>query len=241
MVSRLFAYSWKFYLKRIKIVTVFSSLFLLASLVPFLVSLPTYMTLGGVYVRTQSIPELSFFDIVFTSVVYLISLFIISEAIVNINLIIKSKRTWTHTTSEIKKGITKYATKIFLIMIILQLLVLSIQLLLFENSLKTYLYPLLTGALAFLFFFIAPAIVIDESSTLGGIVRSSRLAIRKPVLVLLWALLGFVILSLVKTLLDFIFTDFAQYDVLLVNSLLVVPYLIILQTQMYMEKYPLAK
>ncbi|MFH2106218.1 MAG: hypothetical protein ABII22_03080 [Candidatus Micrarchaeota archaeon] len=240
-LERLFNYSWKFYRKNISIVTIFSVLFLMAAIIPLFVALPTYMSLGGIYVRTESIPELSLVDIAVTLFVYLISLFIIAEAVVNINLIIKSKRTSVPIPSQMIKNMGRYTVKVFLALVILELLIFAIQLLLFDKPFNTLIYPIAVGIISFLFFYIAPAIVIDESNIFNAIVRSSNHAMKKPQMIIVWAIIGFVVLSLVKLIFDLILPNFSAYLVLLVNSLFVLPYLLILQTQMYMEKYPLAR
>ena len=238
---RLFLYSWNFYSKKTKIITIFSMLFLIAAVVPLLVALPTYISLGGIYLRTESIPELSMTDIIVTAVSYLIFLFIISEALVNINLIIKRKRIWKHTPTEIKNSMEKYTIKIFLITTIIQLILLASQLLLFDKPFRGVIYPVISIILYFLTFYIPPAIVIDDSPSMSAVIRSINLSIRKPQLVAVWAVVGFILVSIVKLLSDFISAEYGGYLSLLVNSLFVLPYLIILQTQMYMEKYPLAK
>jgi hypothetical protein len=84
--------------------------------------------------------------------------------------------------------------------------------------------------------------VIDNSSTPDAIKRSVDMAIKNPSLILLWAIIGLIAISFVELLAFALFpSPFSGYFVLLVNSLIVLPYLIVLQTQMYMEKYPLAR
>ncbi len=68
------------------------------------------------------------------------------------------------------------------------------------------------------------------------------MAMRNPHLFILWSFLALFVISVVKIVSDFLFSSpYSNYFVLLTNSLLILPYLIVLQTQMYMEKYPLAK
>jgi hypothetical protein len=90
--------------------------------------------------------------------------------------------------------------------------------------------------------FIPPAIVIDNSDTPSAIKRSISMAWRNPVFVIAWGFVLFVVLSITTVLSDLLFSgQFSDYFSILINSLFILPYFTILQTQMYMEKYPLAR
>jgi predicted RND superfamily exporter protein len=90
-------------------------------------------------------------------------------------------------------------------------------------------------------FYVAPAIVIDDSGIFDAIEKSMKIAFQAPLMVLAWVAIGFVALAIIKVVCDLVFGSFSGYVVLLINSLLVLPFLILLQTHMYMEKYPLAR
>ncbi len=241
-LSRVFKYSFDFYMKRLGLIIIFSVPFIISSLLLILVAAPTYLALGSVFLRIGSIPELSIFDLLITVVVYVLSVFIISDTIVNVNIIIRSKRTLTSIKSEIVTAFGKYATRIFYIYTMMSLLLFIAQLLLYENPLQTWLYPLFLIMISFFLFFVPPAVVIDNSDTPTAIKRSVQMAIKNPTMVIIWALVGLVSMSLVEQVAFFILpSPFSGYFILLVNSLFVLPFLIVLQTQMYMEKYPLAR
>lgn len=241
-LGRVIRNSLHFYTKRLKLIVLFSIPFLLAFAILSLVAAPTYQALGGLFNRTGSIPELSILDIVLIAIAYILSFFIIADTITNVNLIIKAKRTRNFTTTEVFKAMGIYATRIFYIYTIMLLLIFVIQLAIYDNPLKTWLYPLFTFLLSFFLFFVAPAVVIDGESTAGAISKSINMAMRKPGFILTWAVIGLVLLSALKVLADFIFPyTISAYIVLFFNSLFVLPFLIVLQTQMYMEKYPLAR
>jgi hypothetical protein len=140
------------------------------------------------------------------------------------------------------KAMGTYATRIFYIYTIMMLLVFVAQLLLYETSLKVWLYPIFTFLISFLLFFVAPAVVIDGARTVDAISKSRRMARKKPGFVIAWSVIGLVMLSVLEILFDLILPhSIAPFAVLFFNSLFVLPYLIVLQTQMYMEKYPLAR
>ncbi|MBN1170173.1 hypothetical protein JXA56_04050 [Candidatus Micrarchaeota archaeon] len=241
-LSRIFGYTNKFYLERLGLIIIFSVPFIISSLLLALVAAPTYNAIGGAFLRTGSIPELSLIDILFTAFAYILSVFIVADTIVNVNIIVRAKRTLTSIRHEVITALSKYATRIFYIYTMMLLLLFISQLLLYEHPLQPIIYPIIGLALSFLLFYVAPAVVIDNSDTPTAIRRSAAAALRNPSMVILWTLIGLLSLSVVHTISIMILPGlFGTYLTLLVNSLFVLPYLIILQTQMYMEKYPLAR
>jgi len=240
--SRLFKYANDFYSKRMGLVVIFSLPFVFAFLIPALVPAPTYVALGGVFLRTGSIPELSLLDILITAVAYGLSVFVIADTIVNVNIVVRSKRTLTDIQQDVTEGLGTYAMRIFYIYTLMLLLLFIAQLVLYEIPFQSILYPLFSFVLSFLLFFVPTAVVIDNSDTPTAIRRSVSMALRKPEMILIWAVLLLLITSIVTFFAQLVFSHpFSGYFVLLVNSLIVLPYMIVLQTQMYMEKYPLAR
>jgi hypothetical protein len=241
-ITRTFKYAIRFYLKRLGLIILFSIPFIFAFLIPVIVSTPSYLSLGGVFLRTGSIPELSFLDIILTAIAYAVAVFLIADTVVNINLIVRSKRTLNVVTQEVLSAMGTYAMRIFYIYTLALLLLFVVQLLTYENPLQTWIFPIFALLLSYLLFFVPPAVVIDNSSTPMALRRSVYMALKNPHLFLIWTLLSLVVLSLLKLLGDMVFSSpFSSFFVLLVNSLLLLPFLTVLQTQMYMEKYPLAR
>ncbi len=241
-LSRVFRYATDFYKKRLGLIVIFSIPFLLASFLLILVSAPTYLALGSLFLRTGSIPELSAVDMVMTAVAYMVAVFVISDTIVNINIIVRSKRTLTSIKREVFDAMGKYATRIFYIYTLMLLLFFIAQLLLYENPLQGWLYPLFVFVLSMLLLFVPPAVVIDHSDTPTAIRRSAQMVMRNPSMALVWVVAGLLAMSVTGLVIFAVIpSPFSSYLILLVNSLFVLPYLIVLQTQMYMEKYPLAR
>ena len=241
-ITRIFRYATEFYLNRLGLIVVFSVPFLLAIAILWLVSAPTYQAVGAVFLRIGSIPELSALQMAVIAIGYAVAVFLIADTVVNINIVVRSKRTLTTIGHDVVSAIGTYATRIFYIYTLALLLSLIMQLVIYENPLQQLLYPLFSLVLSWLLFFVAPAVVIDNSSTPGAIRRSVSMALRNPHLLILWSFLALFVISIVKIAADAVFSSpFSSYFTLLVNSLLILPYLIVLQTQMYMEKYPLAR
>lgn len=241
-ISRMLEYAAGFYLKKVLIIALFSIPFFIAAIVPLLVPAPTYLAAGALFIRTGSLPEFSLPGIVFTIIAYAIVMFIISDTIVNINIIVRSKRTLNDTTQEMFSAMQTHALQIFVFLTLFEVLLFVVQILTFENSLQSIIYPLFAFVLSFLLFYVPPAVVIDNVGLVEAIGNSVRLAVRRPELILIWLLIAAVPLISVKFVADLLFAGiYAQYFVLLLNALVLLPFLIILQTQMYMEKYPLAR
>ncbi|MFN7990647.1 MAG: hypothetical protein U0R44_00660 [Candidatus Micrarchaeia archaeon] len=241
-IPRIFRYAAEFYFNRLGLIVIFSIPFILSILILVLVPAPTYQAIGGVFLRTGSLGDISLLDVIIITVGYALSVFMVADTIVNINIVIRSKRTLTTIKHEVVQAVGSYATRIFYIYTLALLLTVILQLITYENPLQSWIYSILSLALSFLLFFVAPAVVIDNSNTPKAIRRSVAMSLRNPHLFLLWSFIGLFLVSLVKIAADLAFSNpFSTYFVLLVNSLLILPFLVVLQTQMYMEKYPLAR
>lgn len=241
-LSRSLKYAADFYLRRLGIIFIFSIPFILAILLLAVVAAPTYLALGAVFLRTGSLPELSVVDVLVTAVGYAIAVYLISATIANINIVIRSKRTLTVIRQEVVSAMGTYSLKIFYLYTLMLLLLFAAQVITYENPLQSWLFPLFAFVISFLLFFVPPAIVIDHLDTSTALMRSAQMAVRNPHFVLVWGLLGLFSLSILELVAQFFLTSpFSGYFVLLVNSLIILPFLTVLQTQMYMEKYPLAR
>ncbi|RLG20264.1 hypothetical protein DRN67_00360, partial [Candidatus Micrarchaeota archaeon] len=110
------------YTRNLKLMLFFSIPALLAFLIPILSPLPTYIAVGGTYLRTSSLPELTQFDIALMALSFLASLFLISFATAAINMVVKSQRTLTNIRQEVIAGIEKYVLRIFWLFFTFELL-----------------------------------------------------------------------------------------------------------------------
>ena len=241
-LKRIFYYSFKFYTEKSKLLFLFSIPFLISLLLLWISAAPTYAAIGAVFLRTGSMPQLSMLDLILMTITYIVSIFIISDTIVNINLLTFSKRTLTNLKNEVLKSATTHAVRLFYIFIIMALSYFLIQLITFDTELRGVLYPLFIFIISYLTFFVPPALVMDNCDTLTAIKKSFILVLRKPILPLAWFLTSFIMLAFLEIFSFLLFPyPFSVYFIVLVNSLLFLPFLIIMQTQMYMEKYPLAR
>jgi hypothetical protein len=238
MAESILSYSFNAYRKNIRLISVFAIPALIAFLIPTLVNTPVFAALGGSFLRTGSIPDLTAPEFGFIIISVILSLYLISFAIVNINIVIKSQRTQTSIKNEVLKGITGYTLNTFLLFLLGTIALLIIQLLTFELGVQTWLAPILS-LIVWLPLFYAPAgLVIDELRPFRAAEKSFKMVFSKLPYFFLWLAIAFVLLSL----LDLVFLNVLPHKVgslavLLINSLVLMPFLIVLQTEIYISKY----
>lgn len=240
-VEKIINYTVRDYKRNLWLITLFSVMFIASMLALFLAPTPTYVSLGGNFLRIGSIPELTATDISVIVGMYLLSLFIFADAITNINLIIKANRTLNKIPADIFKGIFKYALKIFFVYTMAMLLIFAVNIATFENPVHDIIYPLFSFLVFMGMFFVPPAVIIDEMDTFRAISASLKMVAHKWRLVLFWAICGLVAVSIIELISFAIFPQaIAKYLVIALNGLVVIPVLTIFQSQVYMEKYGLS-
>lgn len=237
-------YTANAYLKNVKMVSFFSLPFLLAVLIPLLAPTPTYVALGGTFLRTGSMyVDLTGLDIAVIVVSFLVSLFLVSFAIVAINLLIKSQRTFTNIRTEVLEGIEKYTLTVFWLYLTAFIIGLIAILIGYEYGVSTWLSPLVAFLVSLPLFYAPTAIVIDEQRPLVAMRTSLFMIARRAEMFVLWIVIGIAALSLVDIifLLLHSYLPYARYLVLIANALLILPFLIMMQVQIYLTKYTILK
>ena len=238
MAENIVAHSFEAYLKNIKLISFFAIPSLLAFFIPTLVNTPVFAALGGTFLRTGSIPDLQAADFGVIILALLSSLYLMSFAIANINIVIKSQRTGTSIKKEVLKGITGYTLNVFSLFLLGTIALLIIQLVTFEMGAQKWLAPLLSLIVWMPLFYAPAGLVIDELRPFRAAQKSVSMVISKLPYFLLWLVIAFALLALFDGLaLAFLPHKIGSLVVLLLNSLLLMPFLIVLQTQIHMSKY----
>jgi hypothetical protein len=238
MAENILAHSFEAYRKNIRMISFFSLPALIGLLIPIMVNTPVFSALGATFLRTGSIPDLTYADFGVILLALLASLYLVSFAIVNINIVIKSQRTQTSIKNEVLKGITGYTLNVFLLYLLGTIALVIIQLLTFELGAQSWLAPLLSLIVWCPLFYAPAGLVIDELRPWRAAEKSFKMVFSKFHYFLLWLVISFVLLSV----LDFLFLNVLEHKVgslavLLINSLVLMPFLIVLQTQIYISKY----
>ncbi len=236
-------HSWNFYVKNIKMLLLFSLPFIIAFLIPVLAPFPTFNDAGGIFLRLASTSSnLNIFNtavIVFSA---LFSLLFLSFAIVAINILVKHTRTSTRIGTEVMKGLETYTSKVFGILLLYTAILAALSGMAYYYGVSA-LAPAIIGLIITPFFFYAPAsIVIDERGTYRAMQQSFRLFMNQIQYPILWLVVAIILVSFFDILFIWIGgTTISRYLLLVFNGLFIMPFLVVLQSQSYMKRFPLLK
>ncbi|MCD6549922.1 hypothetical protein J7K41_04445 [Candidatus Micrarchaeota archaeon] len=237
---KLLKYSVDSYKSNFRLILLFSLPFLVAFMIPILIPLPTYPAVGGIYLRTGSLPAITMLDAGIMILAYLAALYLVSFAIVNINIVIKSQRTTLNIRKEVLKSISSTALNVFLLYILFTLSLLLIQLITYTVPHRELIASVLNMLVSIPFFYAPAAMVIDELPVERALKESVSQVIKKPEFFGLWTVLGLLLVSLAEVCCDTIFgSPMNAYVSIFINSVIILPFMIVMQTQMYLAKYPI--
>ncbi|MGC8899759.1 MAG: hypothetical protein ACP5JC_03515 [Candidatus Micrarchaeia archaeon] len=197
---------------------------------------PTYSALGGIFLRTGSLPDVEITNFLIIIVVYGVSLLLISSAVAGTMLITAHRRTKKVIKTELWKKLPFFATNTFFLYAFLTLVLLAMQLF------SVPYYPVLAFIIFYLTFYMVPA-MIAENEPLGIAVSPAlKMLWKNPLMPIVWAIFGFVVLTLAELITQAVMPyEIARYVVLFFNGVVLLPYLSFVQAHMYMERYPLAR
>jgi hypothetical protein len=242
-MTNVLVYSKDTYLKHIGHLLLFSISFIIALLIPVFAAFPTYNDIGAIFVRTASIfvniNALSSAIIVAST---MFSLLFLSFAIVAINIIVKHSRTHVRIKKDVLDGLEKYTSRVFVVLLIYLLLVTAANLITYHYK-SSGIITAVVGLILIPFFFYAPsAIVIDDRRIWRSMRSSATFFVKRFDYFLLWLVLSILLL----TLFDFIFitisgTLLSRYAMLVFDSLFILPFLVVLQSECYMKRFAMLK
>ncbi len=231
------------YLSNINLILLFSIPFIIAFLIPLLAPLPTYVSSGGIFLRSASVfLNFSAFGMAVVVISVFISLLFLSFAFVAISLIVKAKRTFTKHPASVIREIEKYTGRVFIVLLFYAFVLAAVNIFGYYWGLQSSVTPLV-GFFLFMAIFYAPtAIVIDNKQIGAALKRSVAMVIKEPLYFMTWL----VTLTVVVSVLDYVFvaltgTLLSSYILLVVNSLFVLPYFIIYQAEAYMRRFSILK
>ena len=236
-------YSLETYRKNGRLILLFSLSFLIAFAIPVLAAFPTFNDAGAILIRTSS---LFYFNLtpLSASVIIIASIFsllFLSFAIVSINVIVKHSRMHVRVRAEVLKGIEKYTARIFAV---LGLFTLAI----FASEILTYgikpvgLITAVVGLALTPFVFYAPASIVMEDSRISkAMKRSAKFFASGFSYFLAWLAIAIVSITLINLLFIAAVPQFSEYLSIIVNALLVMPFLIVFQSEAYLKKFPMMR
>ncbi len=242
-MSNILLYSVGTYAKNIRFILPFSLAFVVAFLIPIFAAFPTYNDVGAIFLRTSSI--FLNLDLLNTAIIVLavfFSLLFLSFAIVAINVICKHSRTHTRISHDVLEGLEKYTGKVFAVLTLETLILLAVNVMFYGTGYSAPATAVAGLVLAPLFFYAPSSIVIDESRSVNAMRASTRFVVRRPSYFVLWLVVAFALLSVF----DYLFialggTAASRYAMLVFSSLFLLPFLVVLQSELYINRFKLLK
>ena len=231
------------YTENMRFVLLFSIPFIIAFLIPMFAPLPTYISAGAIFLRSASISmNMSAVSLAVIVIALFISLLFISFAFVAISLIVKAKKTYKNTPTSVLKGIERYISKVFIVLLVYALLLIIANFIGYYIGAEAVLTALV-GFIGFIFIFYVPSAIVVDDKRIGRAFKDNmKMMAKLPQYFLLWLFLIIVVVSVLDYILIHITgTIAAEYLMLLINSVFVLPYFVIFQSEAYMKKFPLLK
>lgn len=231
------------YFSNIYLITLSSISFILAFLIPLFASLPTYTDAGALFIRTASIYlNLNPFNTAIIVVSTLFSLLFLSFAIVAINIVVKHSRTQTKIRAEVIRGLERYTGRVFVILLFATLVIILANILTYGTNYSGLITIIVTLAITPFVFYAPASIVIDDYRISRSIRASAKFFSRQFGYFLAWLAIAIVLV----TFFDFIFinaagTALSSYAMLIFSSFFILPFLVLLQSEFYLNRFKLLK
>ncbi len=242
-MTNVLAYAFETYTGKLGLLLLFSISFVIALLIPIFATLPTFTAIGGIFVRSASIfVNLGAIGAAVIIASTLFSLLFLSFAIVSINVIVKHSRTHLRVRHEVMDGLEKYTGRVFIVLLFYTAIVMAANILSYGTGASGAVTAVVGLLFTPLFFYAAPSIVIDESGIWHSMKASAMFFFKRFDYFLLWLAISIVVISVF----DVVFitasgTLVSRYAMLVFDSLFILPFLVVLQSQMYMKRFALLK
>jgi hypothetical protein len=242
--SNILTDTWETYAANIRLVLLFSIPFFISLVIPLFVSLPTYISGGGIFLRSASVfLNLNPIAVGVIIVSMFLSLLFLSFALVAIALIVRAKRTHTRHAGNVIRDIEKYTGRVFVMLLAAAGALTAIDVLSYFFGLQGIATPI-AGFAIFTVLFYAPTAIVVENKRVGpAIAQSARLVAKEPGYYIAWLALVILVISVLDVALMMLpfGTFLSRYGLLVVNSVFVLPYFVIYQAEAYMRRFPLLK
>jgi hypothetical protein len=235
--------TWNSYRSNLGLVLISAVALIIAFLVPAFASLPTFNDLGGVFLRTSSIYlNLNIFNSAVIIISFLFALIFISFALVMINVIVKHSRTRTKIKNAVMSSLERFTGIVFVTLLIYSVIVFAVNIVTYGSAYSAALTAIVALLLTPLVFYAPSSIVIDEKGFFRAMKASAAFFFKKFDYFLLWLVVAIILF----TVLDFVFihafgTFASRYVMLVVSSVFVLPLLMLMQGEMYLNRFGLLK
>lgn len=229
------------YLNNIKLISIFAIPLIIT--LPLSLALPNFISLGGVFLRFGSIGhDFTSFDLLTTGLAFFISLIVISFALVAINMLIKSQRSMVRPSHYDIEKVWQNTLNLFIVFLIAFLIILGFNIFLYDYGLNQSLGLIISLLVSIIIIFAPQAIVIDGLDVRHIFIMSVSTVARK-----FWYFVGFLIIAVLLMMLNSalflsLFSALSNamlgnYLSVIVNAMLIVPFLEVFKVQIYLSKY----
>lgn len=231
------------YKNNMKFVVFFSIPFVIAFLIPLFAPLPTYISAGGIFIRSSSVVNnINFINIAVILIAIFFSLLFISFAFVAISLIVKSRKTKSKISKRVMQDIERYISKVFILLLIYTFVLVIVNVLGYIYGNMGILTDIV-GFFGFIPLFYAPSAIVVDNKSIGRAVKDSiKLVVGNPSYFILWFILIGVIISVIDFVIIALFGAYlSMYITLVLVSLFVLPYFVIFQAEAYMRRFAILR
>lgn len=231
-------HAWQAYNRNARLFAFFSVPFLIAF--PLALLLPNFTAGSAIFLRFGSISkDLTPVEAGFIVLVFLASMLLFSFALATINLVVRNQRAFRGITNREIERIETHTLTLFLLFLIAFVVTLAINLFLYDYGLHTTVGVLASFLIALSLVFAPQAVVIEDAGLRHAVIRSWRvITTRFPYFVAFLVLSGILFTGLTALSLALEPSlPYAKYLALIVNSIVVIPFLEVLKTQIYLSKY----
>ncbi len=242
-MTNVLRYAADTYAKHLKLILFFSLSFIIAFLIPAFASFPTYNDIGAIFLRTASIYlNLNALGVIVMVVAVLFSLIFLSFAMVAINVIVKHSRIQIRIRREVLEGLETYTGRVFIVLLLFTFVLVAVNALTYGTRVSGIITAV-CGLVLTPFVIYAPASIVIDDRRIGRAMQASlSFFFKRFDYFLLWAFVAIAMLTLV----DLLFlaaggTQLSRYAVLVIDSLFVLPFLVLLQSEMYMKRFAMLK
>ncbi|MFH1257990.1 MAG: hypothetical protein ABIG96_05545 [Candidatus Micrarchaeota archaeon] len=204
------------------------------------VFLPNFVSLSGIFLRYGSIQtDLTSWDTFVIVAAFLVSLALFSFALVMVNMSVKAQRTLKKLSHYDNEKIEINVMRMFTIFLAVFVMTLLVNLFLYDYQLTSSLGLFFSLLISLAVIFVPQAIVIDDLSITNAVYMSISVVFRRFTYFLAFLLIasGLVLLNTQLFLEIGNSVPNARYFAVLINALIILPFLEVMKVQIYLSKY----
>lgn len=212
---------------------------------PLALFLPNFAALGGIFLRYASLAnDVAPLELLLIAIAFCASLLLFSFGLVIINMAVKTQRTLKEVSFYEVEKIENYTFQLFTVFFIASLLTIIVNIALYDYGFSTTIGALF-GFLASLLVLFAPQAIVIDGLSYSHVLKASFAVFKGKLLhVVGFTVVALALLSINSLVFISIGNALGEFQAaallsVVVNALLIVPFLEVLKTQIYLSKYTL--